>query len=481
MIASRTNGKIQSITSDRDTMLRVFGATRYKQDKDPFQECLYLYPELLQDSYCRESLLSIKNKIVKEGRAGRLEINGKYLFIIPDLYAACQHWFLGIEEPDGLLRDGEIYCRVYPESEKLDCLRSPHLYREHAVRINMFRDGRERRRWFQTDGVYTSSHDLISKILQFDCDGDRSLVCADPVIINAAERNCKDIVPLYYDMKKAPAHIIDSNEMYLGMENAYKGGSIGPISNDISGIWNSPEPDLDVIKLLCALNNFVIDYAKTLYKPVPPKDVESRIRAATKGKVPHFFVYAKDKEESQVEPINRSVVNRLEYIVKASKLRFNTKSLGRFDYLMLMSEDIREFTQRDLDAIALYYKLARSANMRMANDEENDKDNYYFVFEKIRAQLLEVLPDENRLVNVLVKQLFELRKAKRKRVFWGCFGSVVLENLRANIDAKTVMCESCGRRFIPSNARHRFCPICAKEHSRMMTRERVRKYRQKQK
>lgn len=91
------------------------------------------------------------------------------------------------------------------------------------------------------------------------CDGDKSLVCADPVIINAAERNCKDIVPLYYEMKKAEAHIIGPNEMYQGMENAYKGGSIGPISNDISKIWNSENPNLTVIKLLCALNNFVID------------------------------------------------------------------------------------------------------------------------------------------------------------------------------------------------------------------------------
>ena len=240
-------------------MLKVFGATKFRQNKDPFQECLMLYPELLKDPYCRESLLAIKNKMIKEGKAGRLEIDGKYLFIIPDLYAACQYWFDGEKVPTGLLGDGEVYCQIYKYADKLDCLRSPHLYREHAVRTNVYPKDKEYKRWFQTDGIYTSSFDLISKILQFDCDGDKSLVCADPVIINAAERNCKDIVPLYYEMKKAEAHIIGPNEMYQGMENAYKGGSIGPISNDISKIWNSEEPNLTVIKLLCALNNFVID------------------------------------------------------------------------------------------------------------------------------------------------------------------------------------------------------------------------------
>ena len=90
-------------------------------------------------------------------------------------------------------------------------------------------------------------------------DGDKSLVCAEPVILRAAKRNCQDIVPLYYEMAKAPAHVVDAAGMYKGMEAAYTGGAIGPISNSISKIWNSGAPDLDAIKLLCAQNNFIID------------------------------------------------------------------------------------------------------------------------------------------------------------------------------------------------------------------------------
>jgi len=52
--------------------------------------------------------------------------------------------------------------------------------------------------WFCTDGLYASSHDLISKILQYDVDGDSSLVIADPLLISIAERNMKDVLPLYY-------------------------------------------------------------------------------------------------------------------------------------------------------------------------------------------------------------------------------------------------------------------------------------------
>lgn len=40
------------------------------------------------------------------------------------------------------------------------------LYLEHAVRRNVAGVNEESKRWFQTSGIYTSCHDLISKILQ---------------------------------------------------------------------------------------------------------------------------------------------------------------------------------------------------------------------------------------------------------------------------------------------------------------------------
>lgn len=68
--------------------------------------------------------------------------------------------------PQGLLKDGEVSARVFAKREKLDCLRSPHLYREHGVRRNVVNE--DTKKWFRTDALYTSSYDLISKLLQFD-------------------------------------------------------------------------------------------------------------------------------------------------------------------------------------------------------------------------------------------------------------------------------------------------------------------------
>ena len=72
----------------------------------------------------------------------------------------------------------------------------------------------------------------------------------------------KNIVPLYYKMGKAEPSDLNSDAMFEGLRNAYIGGNIGVISNDISKIWNSGEVGEDAlnsIKILCAFTNFVID------------------------------------------------------------------------------------------------------------------------------------------------------------------------------------------------------------------------------
>ena len=259
-ISERTRRKIQTVTSDRNTMLQVFGATAGNRRRNAFQESLMLYPELLQDEYCRDTLRMIKASLEKEAHAGRLDIAGKYTFLIPDMYAFCQWLFLEDKDPSGLLENGEVYCRLFEGGKELDCLRSPHLYLEHSVRRNMAGVSEEAKRWFQTAGLYTSCHDLITKILQNDCDGDKALVVEDVGVVEAAKRNTKGIVPLYYEMAKAGAKPLTPENMYSSMIAAYVGGNIGIYSNHISKIWNCGQRiDLDAVKILVMENNHVID------------------------------------------------------------------------------------------------------------------------------------------------------------------------------------------------------------------------------
>lgn len=257
IIASKTNNDILNISKDMKTMLKVFGVVKANNNKTNLQQALEIYPEMLLDNYTKSVLGEIKKSMVKEAKSGKVEIDGNYTFISPDLYAFCEWLFLGEENPKGLLKKNEVYCDLYKNNEELDCLRSPHLYREHPIRLNTIDN--EKKRWFGTHALYTSCHDLISRILQNDVDGDKSLVCAESKVIEVAKRDMQNIAPLYYDMPKAGVVEINKDTVYNGLIAAFTGGNIGEISNTISKIWNDEDVNLEAIKLQCMKNNFIID------------------------------------------------------------------------------------------------------------------------------------------------------------------------------------------------------------------------------
>ncbi|WP_425455769.1 hypothetical protein [Brevibacillus gelatini] len=474
-----TQKHIRDIGKDRKTMLKVLGVTDSNQNKNYIQQALELYPELLADTYSKEILKSVKKSMVKEARAGKIDINGKYTFICPDLYAFCEFLFLGDTEPKGLLNDGEVYCNLYKDKPKLDCLRSPHLYREHAVRKNVV--DKEKGRWFITKGLYTSCHDPISKILMFDNDGDKALVCADHALISVAERNMQGIVPLQYNMAKAAPEIITNESIYKGMITAYTGSNIGMISNNITKIWNSNNINLDVIKWLCLENNFVIDYAKTLYKPTRPPEIGKLIHTYTKSKVPHFFIYAKDKNESNVEKINYSVVNRLEKMIKNPVLNFRYSNVGKFDYRMLLS-DTNEKINLETAIIQKYEELDRKSHL-MINREDQKNNNILFVYNQIKKDLLNINNDAKHVTDVLIEYLYNHKRSSYKTTLWECFGDVIVENIKRNLTTKFddgyIQCDGCGERVEKIGKNHKMCRDCWKDHRRNYKTEKQRQYRQK--
>lgn len=458
-LAEKSVDKIVRIASDRETMLDVFGASSQFKNKNAFQECLQIYPELLSDPYTKEMLRQIKKNLVQEAKAAKLDLSAKYMFLIPDLYAFCEWLFLGNRDPKGLLADGEVSCYLYRNIEKLDCLRSPHLYREHAVRRNVVTP--MTRKWFTPNAIYTSCHDLISKILQFDCDGDKSLVCADRLLVEIAERNMEGIVPLYYEMAKAGAVTITNEEIFKGLRAAWTGGNIGVISNDITKIWNSDDVDIDAIKILCMENNFCIDYAKTLFKPTRPDDVNARLARITSMKAPHFFVYAKKKDGGRVQRLNDSAVNRLEAIVPNKRMSFSARNIGVFRYQYLLSNPSLKVSMLQ-DVVDLYNEIEKQ--YRYAISFYDDMTNLAYVRDMILERFAALEHDMSDICDVLVKYLFHTKQSKRKNVFWMCFGDMVLTNLRNNLPDGSIQCKKCGERFVPVTAQQKLCNNCAVYH-----------------
>ena len=173
LLTKKSAERISNICNSKDTMMDILGITPYNTNMTAFQKAVKIYPSLLNDTYAKDVIREAKNSLLKKYRSGKLEVNGKYTFLLPDFYAACEYWFGHIDHPTGLLGDKEVFCFLFKRYEKLDCLRSPHLYKEHAIRFNVANKVYSDRskliqEWFTTDAVYTSTHDLISKLLQFD-------------------------------------------------------------------------------------------------------------------------------------------------------------------------------------------------------------------------------------------------------------------------------------------------------------------------
>ena len=451
--------EIESIVNDYQTTMRLLGATDYNQNPSYFQQALMLYPELFRDPYCRDVLKQTKKSLVKQAKAGRLRVNGRYRFVSPDLYAFCEWLFLGIQNPKGLLQDGEVYVNEFRDGDELACLRSPHLYREWPIRVN--KRNEETEKWFgMTKCVYTSCHDLISRIVQMDFDGDRLLVIKDRLLTKVAKRNMQGIVPLYYIMKKAKGGLIDNETLYQGMVQAFTTGNIGPISNNITKIWNCGnvgKEQVDVIRWLCMENNYIIDAAKTLYTPTRPKEIHKIISSYTKAKVPDFFQYAKDKFPHQVEEPNQSTMNRIAAKIPGQKIKFS-KSISKFDYRMLMNLNYDFSISSESKVVNSYDKWNSRQYLFSIEEDNHQKQEDIYMYQKIRQNIIdECNKDINYVVNTLVAYLYTVRKSSQKKTLWACFGDIIVENLKNNLKNEGKVCKICGKRFSPVNNKQILC------------------------
>jgi len=309
------------------------------------------------------------------------------------------------------------------------------------------------------------------------CDGDKSLVLKDKTITKIAKRNMNGIVPLAYELKKAKGGELNSDALYNGMIKAYTTGNIGPISNNITKIWNHSkitQKEIDVVKWLCFENNAVIDCAKTGWLPTRPAEIDKIIKSYTKAKVPYFFQFAKDKEPEQTEHPNESAMNRLSAYIPDKRISY-CKTIGKFDYRKLMNLDCG-FDIREDSLIIERYEYYNQNKDKIFNIDDgkylNQMDCYLpkYVRDKI---IEETRYDLDYITNTLVVYFYTIKKSSNKELLWSSFGDVIVENLKKNVKGK--ICPICGKRFEPNNNRQL---TCSEECSRLLDIQNKRKNRE---
>ena len=453
-ICKYPNKNILEVSNSLENMLKFFYVflDEEQENLDWFQKALKLYPELLQDTSNKENLKDLRNSLIKRYRGGKLNVIGKFTFVLPDLYSFCEWLFTKEENPKGLLENNEVFCRLYKNSKELDCLRSPSLYIEHAIRTNVCNKKYRNQRlsdWFNTDAIYTSTYDLISRILQFDVDGDKLLILSQKKLIEIAKRCMKGINPLYYEMKKANAEILTPKSMYEGLKLAFVGGNIGIISNDITKIWNQPkitEEELKAVRWLCMETNFTIDYAKTLFKPTRPKEVDIILKKYHNMKVPHFFYYAKDYSKNSVEETNDSTLNKIGKEIKSNKMMFNSiRNLDKLDYLMLLKDKKDIYSNDEVNKKYIEWNRKYGNNLNI-DEDDNGKNNIKFISIQLLNELHQIEPNDDNIINSLVKLLYKRDSSRKKKLLWYIYGEQLYNNLLNNVDKNTEVCIHCGKR-----------------------------------
>ena len=166
-LVRRSNEDIEQIGVDYRTTMRLLGADDWNKDKSSFQEALNIYPELFRDEYSKEILRQTKKSLVKQAKAGKVRVNGRYLFVAPNPLPFLRWLTTGEKSPYDELADGEVYTNQFSADSELMLLRSPSLGKEWAIKKNRRNEYLDK--WLgQSKCIYTSSYDTVSKMLAFD-------------------------------------------------------------------------------------------------------------------------------------------------------------------------------------------------------------------------------------------------------------------------------------------------------------------------
>nr|WP_246369601.1 hypothetical protein [Saccharibacillus deserti] len=479
-LSKPTTELIKGLASSKEKMLEALGATQVDNKSSYLQRAANLYPPLLHTPFLKRTIKMIKASNIRQAKAARLIIDGLYCFVIPDLYAFCEHVFLGIENPKGLLANGEVYCRHFKNDEEVDCLRSPHLYREHAVRVNRL-DNRISQ-WFTVNGVFTSVHDPISRLLQFDVDGDKVLVSSNKTLVGAAHRSMESIVPLYYTGGTALAEPINHESLFKGMVEAYRSSNVGEYSNKITKAWNEEGADINLIKILTCLANYAVDFAKTRYCPPVPEDIQKKINSVTSGKLPGFFVYAKDKSADRVnnDADSNTPMARLRKNIPNHRLHFKPGALEPMDYSMLIHKKdefenyiarIRNLNDADRLILDTFDNFNKQKHQIKVFDEKA-----LYQYSKLYKDIAAINPNVVDVTDLIITYTLYIKKSEYAETIWKIFGREMLLNIQRNMSL--LMTCQCGKETLRKKGKVR-CEDCSlslrREYKKQKERERRNK------
>lgn len=209
--------------------------------------------------------------------------------------------------------------------------------------------------------------------------------------------------------------------------------------------------------------------------PTVPDDIKNQFKEISNTKLPHFFKYAKDKEEHQVQELpdnieDCKVVDKLEYIIPNKPLRFK-KLFGDVDYKMLMWN---AYTVHDEKVIERFIELDKKKQSNIDKDLDSvDYNHNNFVKEEMNELGLDI----KKIVDILVRKFYKSDSSYKKSL-WNVYGYHIYRNLDKNM-SKYRRCEKCNVLFEKKSNNDILCKKCYKENEKELRKERNKRYYEK--
>lgn len=447
-LAEKSIKYINDAKTDPNVALKLMGITDAEKVTNPLHAAILQYPYLLNDAYVKKVMQNALKAERTKAMGGKIILNGLWSYVCPDLYAFCQWLFLGESEPEGLLDSGYIYNKFYDGKDAIEevcCIRYPHLSDcEHAIR--KLKKSEKCKKWFVGYDTVVSCRDLISKVLQCDWDGDHIAVIHDKAFLDVLDR---DELPLFYDMSKAePEEISTTNKMSC-LHRSFNNENIGNVSNAITKEFNSVgNPDLTFVRVLCAYNNFVIDYFKTQKKMDLGAYAERYEQMKdSSAKCPYFFRYAKGKKKSSCMEYNpNSNVDQISKYIQEQTKNGITKSIYTLQdniFNPLIFGKKIDVDRKSTEYEQLQYLLAelkakgKKRYVRLAKKMKSDDPDFHMKTDELfyydcQQQISKII--ENRVIaaQYLVDIEYfqeENTDSDDKEILWGCYGDILYDNL----------------------------------------------------
>ena len=153
---------------DRDTLEQIENSL-----ESPIAKCLLYNTDILNDSYAKSKVIRLVRKKIDQAKIGKIYVEGSYDFLIPDLYAMCEHAF-GMEV-HGLLPPKCMYSKRWVDkgAKVVSTQRSPLVAPAENQLLNVYSDDKCKDwfRYLEWGNVY-SIWDLTI-ISQSDADFDK--------------------------------------------------------------------------------------------------------------------------------------------------------------------------------------------------------------------------------------------------------------------------------------------------------------------